>query len=400
MRVFLKYVSVFLVVMLLALFGIINADQTKVYLSDYLSQKSKNDVVVTELRLSSYPIIGVKLRLNGLTDVHLVGEMGLEGMDANCTLRGEGLRYGKFYLRERIDFQAHLTGSYRLLEITGEGNLSNQHHQLLGELHLTKGHWDVPHQALEVEYRLDIEALERLEPYLHHRYKGAFQTQGVATYRDRNLTLEGKTHTFDGELRYLYANGQWRLDFYGVSLVKLLRQYDYDALVEAKVFGVVTHDPRLKKAHIDTQLKEARFRHSRLTKMLRERTGINLLSHRYDQSSFKGDYQEGELLADIKIDDGKEHLYLLKTHVVGKTKQLHSDFELRMQHQEIYGTIEGTLEHPKVTLDVSRVLQHQIESHLGDFLTPQQQRELKSQLNGVDLEEVKERAKSFLEGLF
>ncbi len=407
MRLLLKYLLGFFGFISLLLYFFLNSNFSNHYLSDYLSEKSKNKITVVSWRIKEYPKLNIKVKINGTADLLLEGRADLDTLDMNYTLTGDSFSYGKTFLDASIDFRGNLHGTYNVLMLEGEGNVSNHQEKLLGKLTLKDASFDLSKEAFLGHYLLDIQELAHLEPYLHQRYKGALLTTGIVEYRDKNVTLRGETDSFKGHLYYHYQPSSIDLTLKGVSLVKLLEQYRYKALVEAKVFGTVRYDPIQKIAHIDTQLKGAHFQKNKITDAIQKQTGINLLSHRYEQSSLKGVYQESKLSATIKIDDGQEHLYLKETTIEGQSKKLNAKFELKMQGQELYGRLYGTINKPKVSLDISKSLKYQVDRHLGKFLNPTQKEELKESLGGmkkqlkdINMDQVKKKAKNLLKNLF
>jgi len=146
--------------------------------------------------------------------------------------------------------------------------------------------------------------------------------------------------------------------------------------------------------------------------MLYKTAGIDLLSGTYDKSTFTGGYQNNILTSELRIDDGKSHLYLVDTKMNSKSNSVNSKFEIKMQGQEIYGDIYGTLQDPKVSVDMSRLLKYQMNKQMGAWLGTEKsdvvKKELKSvkkdvvkKLEDIDVvDDVTQTAKSLLNGFF
>lgn len=85
-----------------------------------------------------------------------------------------------------------------------------------------------------------------------------------------------------------------------------------------------------------------------------------------------------------------------------------------MQGQEVYGDISGTLQEPKVSVEMSRLLKFQVNKQMNLLLGTQKSEEVKKELksvkqdvdkkidkfNDINLEDVKDRAKLFLNNFF
>ena len=146
--------------------------------------------------------------------------------------------------------------------------------------------------------------------------------------------------------------------------------------------------------------------------MIFNTTGIDMLKDTYSDSSFVGGYQNSVLSSTLKIDNGSDkHVYLTDTKMYSKTNSIQSKFEVKIAGEELYGGIYGTLKNPKVSIDMQKLLKYQLNKRLGAWLGTEQKEDIKQKLNSVkedvsktleevDVESVKEKAKSFLKGFF
>ena len=276
----------------------------------------------------------------------------------------------------------------------------------VGALTLRNGKYHQTKKSTEAEYKLHLDDLAYFEKFLKHRYKGALDTTGKVTYNNQ-LHLYGHTQKFGGDLEYIYSNE--KIDFYlkGLSLVSLLSQFSYPALFSSKVYGTINYDMRDNMVLINTDLKETRFRETELTNMIHNASGIDLLLGVYNQSSFHGGYQNKLLSSTLKIDDGVSHLYLTDMKLNAQNNRVNSNFEIKMQGQEIFGEIYGTLKNPQVSVDMKKLLKYQMNKQLGGWLGTGEreaiknvQEDVEDTLKRIDVEDVTEKAKSFINGLF
>lgn len=276
-----------------------------------------------------------------------------------------------------------------------------------GTLHIDQGVYHESKKAVRADYKLHLNNLAHYEAIFKHKYKGSLDTKGKVLYKNNKFRFEGETEKFDGNLVYVYQNQNLDLFLKSVSLVKLLKQFDYPALFTSKVYGTINYNLKEKIVLINTDLKETRFRATTMTNMIYNASGINLLSEVYDQSSFNGGYQNNILSSILKIDNGKNHLYLTDTKLNANTNQVNSNFEMKMQGEEIFGEIYGTLKEPKVSVDMSRLLKYQMNKQLSGWLGTNKEEvikevkdEVKEQLKELDVDDVTQKAKSLIDGFF
>jgi hypothetical protein len=280
----------------------------------------------------------------------------------------------------------------------------------IGNLIIKNGEYHQSKKVAQANYELHLKDLAYFEKFLKHRYIGSLDTNGSVVYSN-GLLVKGYTNKFGGKLSYSYKKKNIDLNLKEVYLERLLEQFSYPILLRSDVSGTINYDMKDKIVLIDTELKKTRFIKTKITSMLYDTAGIDLLSGTYDNSTFTGGYQNNLLSSELRIDDGKSHLYLIDTKMNSKNNKVNSKFEIKMQGQEIYGDIYGTLKDPKVSVDMSRLLKYQMNKQMGAWLGTEKsevvKRELKSvkkdvaeKLKEIDVDDVTETAKSFIDGFF
>jgi hypothetical protein len=281
----------------------------------------------------------------------------------------------------------------------------------IGSLNITNGEYHQNKKVAQADYELHLKDLAYFEKFLKHKYIGSLDSNGSVIYDDA-LLVRGYTEKFGGKLEYLYKRKNIDLNLKEVYLERLLEQFSYPTLLHANVSGTINYDMDDKIILINTELRKTRFVKNKITRMLYQTAGIDLLSGVYDKSTFTGGYQNNLLTSELKIDDGKSHLYLVDTKMNSKSNSVNSKFEIKMQGQEIYGDIYGTLQDPKVSVDMSRLLKYQMNKQMGAWLGTEKSEVVKRELKGVKkdvvkkledidvVEDVTETAKSLLNGFF
>ena len=282
----------------------------------------------------------------------------------------------------------------------------------IGNMIFTDGYYHKGKHKAKAKYSLDFRELTYFEKFLKHKYHGSFQSKGEIEYSKKELTVIGKSHKFEGLLTYKYLKNKLKLNFQEVSLVKLLRFFSYPPLLSSKVYGSIDYDIKDKIVVINTKLKETKFRKTKMTEMILNTTGIDMLKDTYNESSFVGGYQNSILYSTLKIDNGSDkYIYLRDTQMYSKTNAIKSKFEIKIGGEELYGGIYGTLKHPKVSIDMQKILQYQFNKRLENWWGTDEKKNIKKKLNSVkkdvskslnklNSDRVKEKVKSFINGFF
>jgi hypothetical protein len=90
-----------------------------------------------------------------------------------------------------------------------------------------------------------------------------------------------------------------------------------------------------------------------------------------------------------------------------KTNHINSDFELQVDGEKVYGEIYGTLQDPEVSINVQRLLKRKLGNWLGtnkkkvtNSKPVEVKKDFSQRLKEMDMDKVKEKAKSLLDGFF
>jgi len=263
-----------------------------------------------------------------------------------------------------ISFSLDTVIDFNGIEYKGKGSLYSE----MGRVTVTDGTYHKSKKVGDVNYTLHLKDLTYFERFFKHRLSGSLDTKGHAIYKDGELFVKGHTDKFEGDLTYLYEKENIHLQLEDVSLEKILDEFSFPILFSSRLYGKIDYDTKDEIVLIDTDLRKTHFRKTTLSNMLYTKADIDLLADVYDKSSFMGGYKNSTLFFILKIDDGESHIYLKDTKLNALSNQVTSNFEIKMQGQEIYGNIYGTLKDPKVSVDMQRLLKYQVKKRFGDFL--------------------------------
>jgi len=86
-----------------------------------------------------------------------------------------------------------------------------------------------------------------------------------------------------------------------------------------------------------------------------------------------------------------------------KTNKITADFEVSIDGKEFIGEVYGTLEDPKVSLDMSKLIKYHINKKIENFFgtgKPLNKKNTKEKLNEIELDNIKQKTRTFLDGFF
>lgn len=237
----------------------------------------------------------------------------------------------------------------------------------VASLKIEDAYFNKPADVLEGNYTLQIDELAYFQPLLKHAFRGELYTRGHIDFEQDKVFVKGTTPSLGGLLGYQYRNDFVDFDFEEVSLEKVLQQLKFPAILSSKILGTASYDIKNEIVLINTELKEARFRKTNLVNRIYQATGVDVSKDVYNNNLFSAGYQDNILTSFLQIDNGVNHLYMPDIEMNAKTNKITSDFEVKIDGEEFFGEIYGTLENPQVKLDMTKLIKYHIKKKIENF---------------------------------
>jgi len=240
----------------------------------------------------------------------------------------------------------------------------------IGRARLKNGEYCRGTQLDKGEYIIDFKDISYLKKELRGKYQGRLNLYGSFIYDNysEQIVLKGETSQFGGNISYIYQNNDIDFKLKLVSLEKLLRKFSYPVLFSSNINGTISYNLEEKILLINTDLKDTHFKHTKLSDIIYDKLKIDILLGAYDKSYFSAAYQGSILSSTLKLDNGENYIYLTDTKISTLTNGINSKFEMKLQGQEIYGKIYGTLKDPKVWINKNKFFENETKRHLGSWL--------------------------------
>ena len=336
-----------------ALDGSINFDTLKVYneLKDF-------NIHLTDIRADKL------YTLMGLTDL----PKGKATLEAHLKYLSKEDKKGtlSYSLRE---------AEYETLPLTlsTDINISNMLHTFnvdinLNDAHIKikKGTYDESKKSTHALFILDIQNLAQIEALLGHKYHGPFYAKGTLDYKDA-FKIRGLSKTFSGTTDFLYKNDLLYIDFIDASFKKIMAMLEYPNYLDARTNGSINYDFKKELLLVDTKLDDAKFLQSDFVEKAYDKASINLLYETFDASELKIKYQHNIITGSIKLSNLQNHIYLTNALINTKQKNVNAYFDVHVQNREFSGKIYGSLDKPKVNLDMQKLIQHEMDRQIDSM---------------------------------
>ncbi len=259
------------------------------------------------------------------------------------------------------------------LNLTSDFNIEDDLYTFNADINLneikskvTKGTHDANKKTTHAFYTLDIQDLAQAEALLGHKYYGPFYARGEINYKNA-FKVRGLSKTFGGITDFLYKDDILYVDFEDASFKDIMTSLDYPTYLEAKTNGSINYDFKKELLLVNVKLDDAKFLKSDLVKKAYETADINLLYETFDASELNVKYQNNIITGSIKLANLKNHIYLTNAHINTKQKSVNAYFDVYIQNRELTGKIYGSLDKPKVNLNLQKLIQHEMDRQIDSM---------------------------------
>ena len=269
------------------------------------------------------------------------------------------LEHGKY---KKLPLQLHAIFDIRHKDILFASNAKLS----TADINITKGEYHLDTNTSQAFYTVTTKNLAPLKPLIG-AYLGAFTSSGELHY-NKNLQIRGLSNSFGGMVDYLYKKEMLYIDLEKVSLGRFMRLFPYPQMLDAQVNGNINYDYKQEKLLVRTDLNNTKFLNSDLVETVFQKSGVNMLKEVFPYSTLHASYQKGIVLGDIVLKNKQSHFYFTNVKMDKKHNTVNAYFDLKMQGQEFSGKVYGSLKHPKVNLNMQKLIRYQMDKQLDTYM--------------------------------
>ncbi|HHD78928.1 MAG TPA: hypothetical protein ENK98_04745 [Epsilonproteobacteria bacterium] len=281
---------------------------------------------------------------------------------------------------DRQKAQGHLDyglsqGMYKSLPLTLHANFDIHNKDILftsnaklstADINISKGKYNLETNTSQAFYTLTTKNLAPLKPLIG-AYLGAFTSSGELHY-NKDLQIRGLSNSFGGMVDYLYKKDMLYIDLEKVSLKRFMSLFTYPHILDAQLNGNINYDYKQEKLLVRTDLNNTRFLNSDLVETVFQKSGVNMLKEVFPQSTLHASYQNDIVLGDVALKNKQSHFYFSNVKMDEKHNTVNAYFDLKMQGQEFSGKVYGSLKHPKVNLNMQKLIRYQMDKQLDTYM--------------------------------
>jgi len=235
------------------------------------------------------------------------------------------------------------------------------------KLTLTKGTFKEKSKKSEAFYTLDIPNLEAMKPLLGATYKGSIYAVGRASH-DEDFIFHGLSKSFEGLTEFHYEDKHLSVDLSKTSFKSIISLFVSPPPLDAITTGSIEYNFDVKKVIVDAKLQNAHFIYSDSIENIYQEVGINLLQETFTDSNLSLTYEDNILDANIELHNAMSHISIRNVQIDTKSKRVDALFDINIQQVVLSGKVYGTLDEPKINLNMQKLVRHQMDKQLDSFV--------------------------------
>ena len=227
--------------------------------------------------------------------------------------------------------------------------------------------YDLKKRSLLSDYTMDIPDMRKLKPLTKKAFKGNMYLSGeIKKEKDLVITEHGKE--FDGSIDFRLVNDDLKADLTGATVSKVMYMLGYPQVIEAVSEARADYNVKKRKGTVYGTLDNARILPSQLTTMLEQFAHMDLTDERFNNSKFVAKIDKHIINFTLDATNKRNYIRVTKGFLDKRTDALRAHVDIEMEGKDFAATIQGTLDHPKVTLDSSRYLEEKINKKLDKLI--------------------------------
>ena len=332
-----------------------NVNFSAIKINDSLENVSLDLKNIHALKL--FTLLGKPDFPNGKTDV-----------EANFSVIDENKKRGTIHFKLK-------NGNYKNLPLHLDSKLKIKDTRLTfhanaylstAEINITNGTYDLDTNTSKAFYAVQTKDLALLEPLIG-AYQGPFSAFGKIEYNNE-FQIRGLTKTYGGMIDFLYKEEMLYIDLEKISLRRFMGLFPHPKMLDAVVNGNINYDYKREKLLVKADLNDTRFLNSDLVEKVYKKSGVNMLREIFSNSTMQATYQNKILLGSVLLKNPRSHFYVTNIKMDKNNNTLNAYFDLRMQGQEFSGKVYGTIDNPKINLNMQKLIRYQMDKQLDSFM--------------------------------
>jgi len=303
-------------------------------------------------------LLGKKIDIKGKTNANVnFSLIGKKERHGNITLDLEDKNYKSIPIKLHVD--ANISNDISSFMATVKSTYLS--------LDIFNGSYNQVNKQAKAFYLLDIKELHKLKKLLGQDYKGSFYARGEMTYKDK-IKITGLSKSFGGLVAFAFEDNLLKMKLKKTSLIDIVNLFSISSILKANIDGDINYNFKHKRLDVHSTLNNAKFLPSTLVNVIKKKSNVNMMNETFNNSKLDATYQHNVVLANLKLINKNSHVNLTSANINTKNNTIDAYFDFKMQHQEFSGKVYGSLDSPKVNLDMQKLVRYQMDKQVDKII--------------------------------
>jgi len=253
-----------------------------------------------------------------------------------------------------------------------------------GSLKLNSVLFDLTRQTFTSKYHMDIPDLKRFAQVSDIRLYGPLALNGTIDWNGL-LRINGMTRSLGGSVNYRLAGETFTSTVKSVPLPNILKLTGYSPSFLGNVSGKARYDLKKRTGRADLNIASFQIKPSKLTRMLTPVLGKDPARIIFKTTTFHARINKDIVTYKLLAKGTRSAIEVTQGWIDQKSKRQRAKLKFVYGKYTVYGTVSGTTENPKITIDTGAIIQQKLQQKLQKKLEKKWGKEAGALLKGLGL---------------
>ena len=314
--------------------------------------------------------------LRGSADLSL-NVTDLKRGNGTFALHGKGLQSDPNAMQKligkplKMQLSADVTGRLKAHKAYGKATLDTS----LGSVELPNFVATPKAGTFATPFRLEIPDLTKLYTVTGTKLYGSLLTSGRIT-KGKVLTVDGTTASLGGKTVYALRGERATLTVEAVPLPNLMHLTGYPQNFLGNVSGKAQYNLASRKGSADFSIDAFQIKPNRLTALLASATGKDPSRIIFKSTTFHADINKEIVTYTLHAKGSYSSIDITDAHINQQSRSHSAKLKFVYGKDTVYGKIKGTIDDPKIRLDLQEVVKEKLKEKIRDRVQDKLQKAL------------------------
>lgn len=230
----------------------------------------------------------------------------------------------------------------------------------LATLKVENAIFDTTDKSTRGDFSLDIENLEDLDFLLGQKVYAPFKTYGEFK-KDTKLLVNGESDFLGAKTAYSLKDDVFSIKSDELLIQNVTKALQYPNVFESYSSLAADYNLTSQSGKFNVEAINGKLTSSELTNLVQLLTQFDMTQEVYKQSILKGLINKDDVNFALSMEGLNSHMKVENGNYNLASKDINSNFEVKIQNKDLKGSIKGNINNPKVKIDDSAYIKQKID---------------------------------------